>query len=220
MSNRAKKFAGNPRRQARPLLERPLSPQMARFVEEYVASEDLNATQAAIKAGYLAKSAKVKASHLLADARIQTAVSAVFESRSKRTQITADKVLERLWDIATADPNELVELRRACCAKCYPDNADLTLDPNPECADCEGEGQSVVHFHDTRALSGPARRLYAGAKRTRDGIEIKMHDQLAALNSVARHLGMFTDKIEHSGPGGEALAVKVTHVIVDAASGN
>ena len=36
--------------------------------------------------------------------------------------------------------------------------------------------------------------LYAGVKQTKEGFEIKMHDQLAALDKVAKHLGMFSDK--------------------------
>ena len=38
--------------------------------------------------------------------------------------------------------------------------------------------------------------LYAGVKQTREGLEIKMHDQQKALENAARHLGMFQDKLE------------------------
>lgn len=49
---------------------------------------------------------------------------------------------------------------------------------------------------DTRKLTGPARLLYAGAKATRDGFEIKLQDQARGLENVAKHLGMF--KPEHA----------------------
>lgn len=46
------------------------------------------------------------------------------------------------------------------------------------------------------ASSSWTRVLYAGVKQTQGGFEVKMHDQLAALQSVARHLGMFNDKVK------------------------
>ena len=51
----------------------------------------------------------------------------------------------------------------------------------------------------TRTLSPQARVLYAGVKQTKDGLEIKMHDQQKALENVARHLGMFQDKLAVEG---------------------
>ena len=52
---------------------------------------------------------------------------------------------------------------------------------------------------DTRTASPEARQLYAGAKVGRDGLEIKIHDQMRALELVGKHIGMFKDKVEHSG---------------------
>ena len=62
------------------------------FVEEYLI--DLNATQAAIRAGYAERSATVTASKLLTKANIQAAIQIAQLARSERTQITVDKVLE------------------------------------------------------------------------------------------------------------------------------
>ena len=62
------------------------------FVEEYLI--DLNATQAAIRAGYAERSATVTASKLLTKANIQEAIQIAQLARSERTQITVDKVLE------------------------------------------------------------------------------------------------------------------------------
>lgn len=73
---------------------------------------------------------------------------------------------------------------------------DNKADPHPECPQCFGEGKSEVHAKDTRHLNGSARLLYAGAKLTQAGFEIKMMDQGKALENVARHLGMFKDKLE------------------------
>ncbi|EPH31563.1 hypothetical protein L291_3615 [Acinetobacter guillouiae MSP4-18] len=56
-----------------------------------------------------------------------------------------------------------------------------------------------MHIEDTSTLSESAQLLYAGAKQTKEGIEIKMNDQMAALKLVGQHIGMFAGKIEHSG---------------------
>jgi phage terminase small subunit len=65
-----------------------------------------------------------------------------------------------------------------------------------DCPKCFGEGIEGIYAADTRKLKGASRLLYAGVKVTRDGLEIKMRDQDAAMANVARHLGMFKDKLE------------------------
>lgn len=80
-----------------------------RFVDEYLI--DLNATQAAIRAGYTAKTAAHQASRLLVNVKVAEAVAAAQQRRAERTQIDADCVLRQWVEIASADPRELVELR-------------------------------------------------------------------------------------------------------------
>ncbi|AEY69591.1 putative terminase small subunit [Erwinia phage PEp14] len=72
-------------------------------------------------------------------------------------------------------------------------------EPHPECPNCDGDGYGHMHVEDTRFLSGPARMLYAGMEMTKEGIKPKMHDQMAAAQMVARHLGMFNDKLTLKG---------------------
>lgn len=72
-------------------------------------------------------------------------------------------------------------------------------EPNPECPECCGEGVGDVFVKDTRLLAAEARGLYAGVKRTKDGIELRTHDRKAVLELIGRHLGMFKDKVEVSG---------------------
>lgn len=70
---------------------------------------------------------------------------------------------------------------------------------HPECPRCDGNGLPSTFIADTRTLSPAARMLYAGMKETKDGIEAKTHDQQAALQKVAQHIGMLKDRVEHSG---------------------
>ena len=68
-----------------------LPPKQEAFVSEYLV--DLNATQAAIRAGYAEKSASVEGSRLLVNTKVAAAVAAAQAKRSERTEITQDYVL-------------------------------------------------------------------------------------------------------------------------------
>jgi hypothetical protein len=63
--------------------------------------------------------------------------------------------------------------------------------PNPDCPRCGGDGMQRVVAKDTRYLSAAAASLYAGAKQTKDGFEIKMHSKLDAIEKLAKHLGLY-----------------------------
>ena len=63
---------------------------------------------------------------------------------------------------------------------------------------------------DTRLVPASGRVLYAGAKQTKDGLEIKLHDQAKALENVARHLGMFVDRHEVGGKNGGPINITIS----------
>jgi phage terminase small subunit len=81
---------------------------------------------------------------------------------------------------------------------------------NPDCPECSGEGIGYSLAVDTRHLPPEALALFAGVKQTRDGLEIKMHDQAKALDSIARHLGMFVDHHEIGGKGGGPISITIS----------
>lgn len=95
----------------------PLTEKQTRFVDEYLV--DLNATQAALRAGYSRRTAGSIGDENLKKPEIQKAIQQLMQERQVRTQVTADMVLRRWWEIATADPNELVSYRRVCCRHCF-----------------------------------------------------------------------------------------------------
>lgn len=95
----------------------PLTPKQGAFVAQYLV--DLNATQAAIRAGYSAKSAGRQAVELLTKPHISDAIAAAKAKRAERIEVTADMVVLRLWAVMTADPRELVEVRRHACRYCH-----------------------------------------------------------------------------------------------------
>lgn len=74
-----------------------LSPKQERFAREYML--DLNATQAAIRAGYSPKTAYSMGQRLLKNVEVQKAVQSAMDERSKRTEVNADYVLKNLLEI-------------------------------------------------------------------------------------------------------------------------
>ncbi|MCJ8985709.1 terminase small subunit [Acinetobacter baumannii] len=88
-----------------------------RFVDEYLI--DRNATQAAIRAGYSAKTAEQMGYQLLQKTSVQEHISKGEAELAERNKITQDKVLNRLWEMATADPNELIRYVRVNCRYCW-----------------------------------------------------------------------------------------------------
>jgi len=80
---------------------RKLTPRQKRFVQEYLV--DLNATQAAIRAGYSQKGAETRGSELLRNRKVAAAVRVAKEKREERTEVTADKIVRELAQIAFND---------------------------------------------------------------------------------------------------------------------
>ena len=78
-----------------------LTPKQARFVEEYLV--DLNATQAAIRAGYSPKTAYSQGERLLKNVEVHRAIQEAQEARSERTGVTQDEVIQGLKKEATLE---------------------------------------------------------------------------------------------------------------------
>jgi phage terminase small subunit len=136
-----------------------LTPKQSRFVEEYLV--DLNGKQAAIRAGYSAKTAEVQASRLLRIAKIRVALSAAMRARSRNPEVTPDRVLVELAKIGFANmrdywpkEGETVDLHRLdqdLTAALQEFTIDETIDPS-----------GVVHRH-TRLRSCTTRRVLSTA---------------------------------------------------------
>ena len=84
-----------------------LTAKQSLFVAEYL--KDLNATQAAIRAGYSEKTANKQGARLLTFVDIQKAINAAMEARTQRIQRTADEVLRDISDIAKTAKNAFID---------------------------------------------------------------------------------------------------------------
>lgn len=72
--------------------------------------------------------------------------------------------------------------------------------PNADCPKCKGEGVANVFVPDTTKLSVKGRKLFAGVKQTRNGLEIMQHDQVKARELIGKMLGVFVDKYKEVDP--------------------
>lgn len=163
-----------------------MNPRQQRFVEEYLV--DLNATQAAIRAGYAEGSAKVTASRMLTDDNVAAAIAEAKAKRSERTEITQDMVLRELALIGFANAGDYFDW----------DADGITLRPK---ADLTREQQAVVaEVSETVTEKGGTIRL-------------KLHDKRASLVDIGRHLGMFPSRHEVTGKDGGPVALSLAGIL-------
>ena len=143
-----------------------------RFVEEYLI--DLNATQAAIRAGYSPDTAGSIGSENLKKPEIRVRIEKAMAERSKRTGINQDRIIEELAKIALLNPKNLINFEEATVKE-------------------EATEEDLAAISSIRVKCFP----------TKDGEgierEVKMYDKAKALELLGRHLGMFKDKVEVSG---------------------
>lgn len=166
-----------------------INKKQAQFVKEYLI--DLNATQAAIRAGYSAKTADRIGPELLGKTCVAEAIRLEMEARSKRTEISQDRVLQEYAKLAFLDPR-----------KFYDEQGNLIpVHQLPEDVAAALAGMDVATERVGRDEDGKPELATVR--------KIKLADKKGALDSVARHLGMFTDKVrnEVSGPDGSPLQI-------------
>lgn len=77
-----------------------LTAKQERFIQEYLI--DLNATQAAIRAGYSEKTANEQGARLLANVSVRTEIDKGIEKRSNKLGVDAEWVITRLKNISNA----------------------------------------------------------------------------------------------------------------------
>lgn len=142
-----------------------------RFCEEYLV--DLNATQAAIRAGYSPDSAYSIGSENLKKPEIRARIDKALAERSKRIGINADRVLRELARLAFVNAPDVIDIK----------NAVLLPDASRD---------------DTAAIASVKVKIVSGDIESEER-EIKLADKLKALELLGKHIGIFTDKVEHTG---------------------
>jgi phage terminase small subunit len=152
------------------------------FVEEYLAN-DLNATKAyknVYKAVKKDETAAVNASRLLRNANVQAYLKARQARLQKRLEITQERVLQELARISFFDPRNLF-------------NDDGTPKEISDLDDDTAAALSGLDLQDVYEGYGEERKFIGYTKK------YKVADKKGALDSLARHLGMFTDNMNIKG---------------------
>lgn len=167
-----------------------LTAKQIRFVDEYLV--DFNATQAAIRAGYSEKTANTIGAQNLAKLSIQAEISRRQKDLQRRTEVTQDRVVKELARIAFANIADYVHVETQTRTK--DDGTETTY--------------QIVMLSETEDLSADQRAALATVKQSVNGVEIKLHDKIKALELLGRHIGMFNDKLSLSGTDGGPLTFR------------
>ena len=142
-----------------------LTDKQEQFCREYPI--DLNATQAAIRAGYSEKTANREGSRLLSNVDIQNFLTELKKERSERTDITAEMVLKELAKIGFSNIQDYIG------------------------AGNETQDLSQIDKSKAAAISGIKVTSVSGEGYEKTTVEFKLHDKIAALEKIAKHIGFF-----------------------------
>lgn len=143
-----------------------LTAKQKKFVEEYLI--DLNATQAAIRAGYSPDTAKEIGCENLTKPNIKAEIDKAIAERSRRTGINQDRVLRELAKIAFVNPNDVINF------------SDATVKMTSE------ENLAAIASVKVKKIPGE----YGDATER----EVKLYDKLRALDLLGKHLGIYDKK--------------------------
>lgn len=168
--------------------EAPTSPKQEAFIREYLI--DLNATQAAIRAGYSPKTANEQASRLLANVNIQKRIDILKQERAARVEVNADDVLR-----------ELVKLAKSDIRKVWNEDGSLkNMSEWPEeIAGCVAS-VDVEELFEFEGTGKNKKKVHIGYTK-----KVRFWDKTKCLDMLGRHLKMFGGE---ENKGGAIIVVK------------
>jgi phage terminase small subunit len=146
-----------------------LTEKQQRFVDEYLI--DLNATQAAIRAGYSVDTAKEIGYENLTKPHIQKVIAERMAERSKRTGVNQDRIVEELAKIAFVNIEDVVDT----------DTGEILPNASKDDLACI---ESVKFKQSDNQYGGSIER------------EVKLASKMKALELLGKHLGMWNDKLD------------------------
>jgi phage terminase small subunit len=166
----------------------PLTPKQAAFVAEYLV--DLNATQAAIRAGYSAKTAEVIGHQNLRKPQIAEALEQAIAARAAEVKVSAHEVLDELLVLMRSDVRH------------FEVDHDGRLTLAPGAPDRAWRAVSSVK-HKVRSYTDDN-----GNTETTREIEFRLWDKNSAIDKVAKHIRFYPpEKIEVTGEDGGPVMV-------------
>ena len=150
-------------------MSRPLTQKEKRFVQEYLI--DLNATQAALRAGYSPTSASTIGKENIRKHPIQSAIFEEMDKRMKRTNVTQDQIIIALKRIAFANIKDIMN---------WNDSA-VNITPSEEMK---------------RSHSFAIAEISENVNQHARTVKVKLKDSIRALELLAKHTGMLMDRAD------------------------
>ena len=146
------------------------------FCKEYLI--DLNATQAAIRAGYSVKTAKDIASQLLAKLNIQERIQQFKDKRAEKIEVKSDDILNQLNILRNSNISDYVELKA--------EDITTTVDGKEKVTTIQ-----ILRFKNFEDLTDDQLSCIESIKEGRNGIELKLHGKEWTIEKINRHIGFY-----------------------------
>jgi phage terminase small subunit len=136
------------------------------FCNEYLV--DLNATQAAVRAGYSEKSANEQAGRLLVNASIQARISELMQERMSRLNIDQDKAVKELTKVVLAKMSDVADFDGDCL-----------------------KFKSIEEIDKNEIDSSVIESIQSVDTKFGKSIKLKLHSKMAAMDILFKHLGLY-----------------------------
>jgi phage terminase small subunit len=151
-----------------------LEPKQERFCQDYIV--DLNATQAAIRAGYSRKTAQEQASRMLSKVMVQNRIAELKGTQAVRINLKADDILNECRRIALADIGQAFN----------PDGTLKSIHDIPEDVRRAMSGLEVIELFD-----GDGKHK----KKTGELKKVKFWSKDSSIETLMKHLGLLKENI-------------------------
>ncbi len=186
--------------------ETPLTAKQDKFVCAYISCGE---PSTAYKTAYGGSHTGVskKANVVLNIPKVKAKIKELQQAMQEYAKLEAKDIVKIWEDTTTAHPSDIVKVRRIPCGLCIiPEGVARRISkPQQDCSHCGGDGDRYIDITPTDELSPQAKRLYAGARLGKYGVEIILRDQEFAANKLAHYNGMFRERIEITGKDGAPL---------------
>lgn len=175
----------------------PRTRRQDQFIAEYLI--DLNATQAAIRAGYSPKNAQGISASLMALPHIQAAIERAQAQRLSRVKISQDDVIHEVSALALSRLDHYI----------VDDDGNVQL--------AEGAPDNAMAAIESIDRRKTIRESKDGTITVEHHVKLKLHDKPGQLKLLGRHVGLFPNKVEVTGKDGGPIDVvnRVESVIID-----
>ncbi len=172
--------------------DKKLTPKQEMFCLEYLIY--LNATQAAIRAGYSVRTAKEIGYELLTKPHIDARVQELALIREQKSTKTGEDVIKELENVGFSRIGDVIEWNESGIA--FIKNSGELSDEAMAAIESVQVTEEVTHVTASKAEGDEDRKVLSQANIKS---KVKLHNKMSALNLLAKHHGLVSDKVDVSG---------------------